>query len=88
MTVRIEENYDRLGENPGGANDTLLDWSKDERRRHVVCVLGHSSTRQAFLVKDSRGNTIGRDGCWWLPERLADGGFVEDAYAITVALRI
>ncbi|WP_143195563.1 C1 family peptidase [Archangium sp. Cb G35] len=48
--------------------------------KHVVLVVGWS--QGTFLVRDSRGDRIGKAGHWWLPERLADSSLVVESWVI------
>jgi hypothetical protein len=49
---------------------------------HCVAVLGYHESTSRFLVKDSRGQSWGLNGTWWLPYSAVNADLVESAFAL------
>lgn len=78
--MHVPETYYELDSgNTSGKQSTLKPFNDPNRDRHAVCVVSYHDQHPnpgglragALKIKDSRGNSFGEGGYWWLPYELA-----------------
>lgn len=68
------DSANRVNQGPAGAQSAY---------RHAAVAVGFDEDQRNFLVKDSRGESFGPQGIWWLPYAVADSETVEEAWTLT-----